>query len=95
VLIVFAIGGTAILSIFGITVFSLRTQKIPIRVLNGNSSTAHLESIEVSPPEKIVFIAYNIGVYESVQKFGGLITSGKITDGKQNRRITIRIQRFL
>jgi hypothetical protein len=23
-------------------------------------------------------IAYNIGVYESVQKFGGLITSGKI-----------------
>ena len=30
-------------------------------------------------PEKIAFIAYNIGVYESVQKFGGLITSGKIT----------------
>jgi hypothetical protein len=23
-------------------------------------------------------VAYNIGVYESVQKFGGLITSGKI-----------------
>ena len=31
--------------------------------------------------EKIAFIAYNIGVYESVQKFGGLITSGKITNG--------------
>ena len=31
------------------------------------------------PPEKC-FIAYNIGVYESVQKFGGLITSGKITN---------------
>ena len=33
------------------------------------------------PPEKIAFIAYNIGVYESVQKFGSLITSGKITSG--------------
>ena len=31
------------------------------------------------PPEKIAFIAYNIGIYESVQKFGNLITSGKIT----------------
>ena len=41
-----------------------------------------MESIDdVRPPEKIAFIAYNIGVYESVQKFGGLITSGKITNG--------------
>lgn len=31
------------------------------------------------PPEKIAFIGYNIGVYESVQKFGSLISSGKIT----------------
>ena len=31
------------------------------------------------PPEKTAFIAYNIWVYESVQKFGNLITSGKIT----------------
>jgi hypothetical protein len=31
-------------------------------------------------PEKIAFIAYNIGVYESVQKFGGLIINGKITN---------------
>ena len=38
-----------------------------------------MESIDILPPEKIAFIAYNIGVYESVQKFGGLITSGKIT----------------
>ncbi len=30
--------------------------------------------------EKIAFIAYNIGVYESVQKFGGLIINGKITN---------------
>ncbi len=30
--------------------------------------------------EKIAFIAYNIGVYESVQKFGNLIISGKITN---------------
>jgi len=39
-----------------------------------------MESIDVLPPEKIAFIAYNIGVYESVQKFGRLITSGKITN---------------
>jgi hypothetical protein len=40
-----------------------------------------MESIDdILPPEKIAFIAYNIGVFESVQKFGGLITSGKITD---------------
>lgn len=31
------------------------------------------------PAEKIAFIAYNIGVYESVQKFGNLIISGKIS----------------
>jgi hypothetical protein len=37
-----------------------------------------MESVDIVPPEKIAFIAYNIGVYESVQKFGGLITSGKI-----------------
>ena len=29
-----------------------------------------MESIDVLPPEKIAFIVYNIGVYESVQKFG-------------------------
>ena len=33
------------------------------------------------PPEKIAFIAYNIGIFESVQKFGNLITGGKITGG--------------
>lgn len=33
---------------------------------------------DVLPPEKTAFIAYNIGVFESVQKFGNLITSGKI-----------------
>ncbi|MGN6559061.1 MAG: hypothetical protein ACTHJ2_00895 [Candidatus Nitrosocosmicus sp.] len=31
------------------------------------------------PPEKIAFIAYNIGVYETVQKFGDSIIKGKIT----------------
>jgi hypothetical protein len=36
------------------------------------------EPIDVIPPEKIAFIAYNIGVFESVQKFGGLIVNGKI-----------------
>ena len=34
------------------------------------------QPIDIVPPEKIAFIAYNIGVYVSVQKFGGLITSG-------------------
>ena len=33
------------------------------------------------PPEIIAFIAYNVGIFESVQKFGNLITSGKITSG--------------
>lgn len=37
-----------------------------------------------SPPKKIEFIAYYIGVYESVQKFGGLIISGKITNNESD-----------
>ena len=37
-----------------------------------------MASVNIPSNEKIAFIAYNIGVYESVQKFGGLITSGKI-----------------
>jgi hypothetical protein len=32
--------------------------------------TREEEPIDIIPPEKIAFIAYNIGVYESVQKFG-------------------------
>jgi hypothetical protein len=36
---------------------------------------------DILPPEKIAFIAYNIGVFESVQKFGSIIASGKITGG--------------
>lgn len=34
---------------------------------------------DILPSEKIAFIAYNIGIFESVQKFGSLITSNKIT----------------
>jgi hypothetical protein len=30
-------------------------------------------------PEKNAFIAYNLGVYQTVQKFGDLIIKGKIT----------------
>jgi len=37
-----------------------------------------MESVDILPPKKIAFITYNIRVYESVQKFGRLITSGKI-----------------
>jgi L-aminopeptidase/D-esterase-like protein len=39
------------------------------------------------PPEKIAFIAYNIGVYESVQKFGSLITSGKLSNGTDATKV--------
>ena len=47
------------------------------------------ESIDIIPPEKIAFIAYNIGVFESVQKFGSLIVNGKISsnDGSDVSRI--------
>ncbi|MDQ3839085.1 MAG: hypothetical protein M3297_07440 [Thermoproteota archaeon] len=37
------------------------------------------EPIDIIPTEKIAFIAYNIGVFESVQKFGSLIVNGKIS----------------
>ena len=46
-----------------------------------------MESVDILPPEKIAFIAYNIGVYESVQKFRRLITSGKITNGADITRV--------
>ena len=46
-----------------------------------------MEYVDTLPPEKIAFIAYNIGVYESVQKFGSLITSGKITSGTDVSRV--------
>ena len=47
------------------------------------------EPIDIIPPEKIAFIAYNIGVFESVQKFGSLIVNGKISgnDGSDVSRI--------
>jgi hypothetical protein len=51
------------------------------------SSRCGMESIDTLPREKIAFIAYNIGVYESVQKFGRLITSGKITIGTDVSRV--------
>jgi hypothetical protein len=38
------------------------------------------EPVDIIPAEKIAFIAYNIGVYESVQKFGALIVNGKISN---------------
>jgi hypothetical protein len=46
-----------------------------------------MEPVDIVPPEKVAFIAYNIGVYESVQKFGGLITSGKITSNTDVARV--------
>ena len=41
----------------------------------------------IPPPEKIAFIAYNVGVFESVQKFGNLITSSKITGGMDPAKV--------
>ncbi|MGN6614129.1 MAG: hypothetical protein ACTHKC_03720 [Candidatus Nitrosocosmicus sp.] len=38
-------------------------------------------------PEKIAFIAYNIGVYETVQKFGDSIIKGKITSSMDISKI--------
>jgi hypothetical protein len=47
-----------------------------------------MESIDnLLPPELVAFIAYNIGVYESVQKFGGLITSRKIPNGTDDSKV--------
>jgi hypothetical protein len=47
-----------------------------------------MESIDnLLPPELVAFIAYNIGIYESVQKFGGLITSGKIPNGTDDSKV--------
>ena len=42
---------------------------------------------DILPPEKIAFIAYNIGIFESVQKFGSLITSSKITGGMDPAKV--------
>jgi len=42
---------------------------------------------DILPAEKIAFIAYNIGVYESVQKFGRLITSGMINSSTDVTRV--------
>ena len=42
---------------------------------------------DILPSEKIAFIAYNIGIFESVQKFGNLITSGKITSGMDPTKV--------
>ena len=46
-----------------------------------------MKSIDIPSYEKIAFIAYNIGVYESIQKFGGLITSGKIVGGTDASKV--------
>jgi hypothetical protein len=46
-----------------------------------------MEPVDIVPPEKVAFLAYNIGVYESVQKFGSLITSGKITSNTDAAKV--------
>ena len=37
-----------------------------------------MDNLQPIPPEKIAFIAYNIGVYECIQKFANILPSGKI-----------------
>jgi hypothetical protein len=46
-----------------------------------------MEPIDILPQEKVAFIAYNIGVYESVQKFGELITSRRITSSTEVSKV--------
>ena len=38
-------------------------------------------------PEKVAFIAYNIGIYESIQKFASLILAGKIDRSLDTNKI--------
>jgi hypothetical protein len=46
-----------------------------------------MEPTDILPAEKLAFIAHNIGLYESVQKFGGLFTSGKIANSTDINKI--------
>jgi len=56
------------------------TKKMLYNDIMRSSSSESSDDIEdILPAEKVAFIAYNIGIFESVQKFGNLITSGKIT----------------
>jgi hypothetical protein len=41
----------------------------------------------IEKPERIAFIAYNIGIYESIQKFASLILSGKINSSLDTNKI--------
>lgn len=41
----------------------------------------------IEKPERIAFIAYNIGIYESIQKFASLILSGKINKSIDTNKI--------
>ena len=41
----------------------------------------------VEKPERIAFIAYNIGIYESIQKFASLILSGKINNNIDTNKV--------
>jgi hypothetical protein len=45
-----------------------------------------MESVDILPPEKVAFITHNIGIYELVQKFVGLITTGRITYGTDSSK---------
>ncbi|HEY6949872.1 MAG TPA: hypothetical protein VI146_04620 [Nitrososphaeraceae archaeon] len=38
-------------------------------------------------PERVAFIGYNIGIYESIQKFASLILSGKINSSIDTNKI--------
>jgi hypothetical protein len=41
----------------------------------------------IEKAERIAFIAYNIGIYESIQKFASLILSGKINNNLNTNKI--------
>jgi hypothetical protein len=61
------------------------TRKMLHNDIMRSSSSDDIE--DILPAEKVAFIAYNIGIFESVQKFGNLITSGKITSGMDPAKV--------
>lgn len=52
-----------------------------------NERSKNKMDIGAYAPEKVAFIAYNIGIYESIQKFASLILAGKIDRSLDTNKI--------
>ena len=59
------------------------------RIININKYQCVFQVMDplTEKPEKIAFIGYNIGIYESIQKFASLILSGKINNSLDTNKI--------